>query len=119
MTIKRPKVTHKAAPRLLKPSTPKTPPEKKSEGKEPAPAPAPAPEPPLNKEDAPTNEEKREIVTSLFMGNPAIPYIPKSNVTRLSEKVFSEEAFSSQDLAPHIVSFDSSLSLTSLIMSVI
>ncbi|XP_050728158.1 probable ATP-dependent RNA helicase DDX31 isoform X2 [Eriocheir sinensis] len=116
VTIKRPKVTHKAAPRLLKPSTPKTPPEKKSEGKEPAPAPAPAPapEPPLNKEDAPTNEEKREIVTSLFMGNPAIPYIPKSNVTRLSEKVFSEEAFSSQDLAPHIVSNLEKIGLTSM-----
>lgn len=107
MTIKRPKATHKIAPRPLKPSPPKASPEKRSEVKEPA----PAPEPPLNKEDVPTSEEKREIVTSLFMGNPAIPYIPKSNVTRLSEKVFSEEAFSSQDLAPQIVSFYSSLSL--------
>ncbi|MPC16661.1 putative ATP-dependent RNA helicase DDX31 [Portunus trituberculatus] len=53
--------------------------------------------------DAP-NEEKKEIVTSLFSGNPAIPFIPKSDVTKLSEKVFSEESFSSLDLAPQIVS---------------
>lgn len=100
---KRPKATHKAAPKLPKLTTPKAAPEKKSEGKEPE----PPPEPPVSKEDAPPSEEKREIVTSLFMGNPAIPFIPKSNITRLSEKVFSEETFSAMDLAPQIVSFDS------------
>lgn len=56
-----------------------------------------------NEGDAP-REEKKEIVTSLFIGNPAIPFIPKSDVTKLSEKVFSEESFSSLDLAPQIVS---------------
>lgn len=56
-----------------------------------------------NEGDAP-KEEKKEIVTSLFIGNPAIPFIPKSDVTKLSEKVFSEESFSSLDLAPQIVS---------------
>ena len=59
--------------------------------------------PTAEEEDAP-NEEKKEIVTSLFTGNPDIPYIPKSEVTRLSEKVFSEDAFSSLDLASQIVS---------------
>lgn len=49
-------------------------------------------------------EEKHDIVTSLFTGNPDIPYIPKSDVTRISEKVFSEDSFSSLDVAPHIVS---------------
>lgn len=101
LAAKRPKVTFKAVPKVLKPPKPKASPVKRKEIKEPDPPPEPSPK----GEDAPPNEEKREIVTSLFMGNPAIPYIPESNVTRLSEKVFSEEAFSAMDLAPQIVSF--------------
>ncbi|XP_069940807.1 ATP-dependent DNA helicase DDX31-like [Cherax quadricarinatus] len=49
-------------------------------------------------------ESKREIVVSLFTGNPDIPYIPKTNVCRKSEKVFSEDSFSSLNIASQIIS---------------
>lgn len=73
-----------------------------------------SPKPSAGNEGDTPNEEKKEIVTSLFTGNPAIPFIPKSDVTKLSEKVFSEESFSSLDLAPQIVSNLEKLGFTSM-----
>ncbi|XP_045598838.2 ATP-dependent DNA helicase DDX31 [Procambarus clarkii] len=63
-----------------------------------------------------TNEDKREIFTSLFTGNPDIPYIPKSNVERISEKVFSEDSFSCLNITPHITSNVEKLGFTSMTM---
>lgn len=99
---KRPKTAHNTEPKRPT-TTPAT------EGR----VPDHPPKPSTEDEDTPS-DEKKEIVTSLFIGNPAIPYIPKSEVTRLSEKVFSEESFSSLDLDPIIVSNLEKLGFTSM-----
>lgn len=72
--------------------------------------------PVLTKNQENASEEKKEIVTSLFIGNPDIPSIPESDVTRISEKVFSEDTFSSLDIAPRIVSNLEKLGFSSLTM---
>ncbi|XP_042219617.1 probable ATP-dependent RNA helicase DDX31 [Homarus americanus] len=63
-----------------------------------------------------TFEEKREILTSLFTGNPDIPYILQSNISKMSEKVFSEDSFSSLKIAPQIISNVEKLGFTSMTM---
>ncbi|KAK3872445.1 hypothetical protein Pcinc_022474 [Petrolisthes cinctipes] len=59
-------------------------------------------------------EGKNSFVSSLFTGNPIIPVIPKSEVARVSEKVFSEASFSSLNIAPQIVSNVGKLGFTSM-----
>ncbi|XP_064114900.1 probable ATP-dependent RNA helicase DDX31 [Macrobrachium nipponense] len=54
--------------------------------------------------DKETSDERRDVLTSLFKGNPEIPYVPQSHVERISEKVFSDSNFEKLDIAPQIVS---------------
>ncbi|KAK7068938.1 ATPdependent RNA helicase [Halocaridina rubra] len=49
-------------------------------------------------------DDRRGLMTSLFKGNPDIPYVPESGVERISEKVFSDKSFSSLNIANQIVS---------------
>lgn len=60
--------------------------------------------------------ERKDQVTSLFTGNPTIPFIQHSNVKAVSEKVFSEDSFGSLNIAPQIVSNIEKLGFTSLTM---
>ncbi|XP_068227912.1 ATP-dependent DNA helicase DDX31-like [Palaemon carinicauda] len=54
--------------------------------------------------DKETADERREILTSLFKGNPEIPHVPESQIERISEKVFSDCTFEKLDVAPQIIS---------------
>lgn len=59
---------------------------------------------PVKLDGVSAGEEKREVLTSLFSGNPHIPHIPESKVTRISEKLFSDDSFSSAGITPKLVS---------------
>ncbi|XP_076062134.1 ATP-dependent DNA helicase DDX31 [Oratosquilla oratoria] len=60
--------------------------------------------------------QKREGFTSLFSGNPEIPFVPPVDITPVSEKVFSENAFNSLPVAKQIVSNVEKLGFTSMTM---
>ncbi|CAL4135053.1 unnamed protein product, partial [Meganyctiphanes norvegica] len=60
--------------------------------------------------------ERKDQLTSLFTGNPNIPFIQHSDVKPVSEKVFSEDSFGSLNIAPQIVSNVEKMGFTSLTM---
>ncbi|XP_047493925.1 probable ATP-dependent RNA helicase DDX31 [Penaeus chinensis] len=57
-----------------------------------------------NREDNAFEDRRDGYTSSLFYGNPDIPAIPQTDVKPVSEKVFSEESFSTLDIAPQLVS---------------
>ncbi|XP_042887829.1 probable ATP-dependent RNA helicase DDX31 isoform X2 [Penaeus japonicus] len=57
-----------------------------------------------NRENDAFEDRKDGYTSSLFYGNPDIPNIPQTDVKPVSEKVFSEESFSTLDIAPQLVS---------------
>ena len=52
----------------------------------------------------PPTDQNKDNFTSLFKGNPDIPYVPESNIERICEKVFSDSSFEKLDIAPQIAS---------------
>ncbi|ROT70695.1 putative ATP-dependent RNA helicase [Penaeus vannamei] len=57
-----------------------------------------------NREDNAYEDRRDGYTSSLFYGNPDIPAIPQTDVKPVSEKVFSEESFTTLDIAPQLVS---------------
>ncbi|XP_027220877.2 ATP-dependent DNA helicase DDX31 [Penaeus vannamei] len=62
------------------------------------------PFPRQNREDNAFEDRRDGYTSSLFYGNPDIPAIPQTDVKPVSEKVFSEESFTTLDIAPQLVS---------------